>query len=139
MAALKPKAERKNISFITADAKKEPLIYASFDMKWTLEALINVLDNAVKYSPEGGKIEVNISETEMYAAVHVIDEGQGITEEDATRIFGRFFRGSEVQQDDGVGIGLYLTREILSKEDGYIKVVSNDKRKGGEFILYLRK
>ena len=139
VAALKPKAERKNISFITADAKKEPLIYASFDMKWTLEALINVLDNAVKYSLEGGKIEVNISETEMYAAVHVIDEGQGITEEDATRIFGRFFRGSEVQQDDGVGIGLYLTREILSKEDGYIKVVSNDKRKGGEFILYLRK
>ena len=108
-------------------------------MKWTLEALINVLDNAVKYSPEGGKIEVNISETEMYAAIHVIDEGQGITEEDATKIFGRFFRGSEVQQDDGVGIGLYLTREILSKEDGYIKVVSNDKRQGGEFILYIRK
>ena len=54
-------------------------------------------------------------------------------------IFGRFFRGSEVQQEDGVGIGLYLTREILSKEDGYIKVISNEKRNGGEFILYLRK
>ena len=55
------------------------------------------------------------------------------------RSFGRFFRGSEVQQEDGVGIGLYLTREILSKEDGYIKVVPNKKRKGGELILYLRK
>ena len=139
VAAVKPKAGMKNISFVTDDIEKEPHVYASFDMKWTLEALINVLDNAVKYSPEGGKIEVNISETEMYAAIHVIDEGQGITEEDATKIFGRFFRGSEVQQDDGVGIGLYLTREILSKEDGYIKVVSNDKRQGGEFILYLRK
>lgn len=139
VAAVKPKAGMKNISFVTEDIEKEPPVYASFDMKWTLEALINVLDNAVKYSPEGGKIEVNISETEMYAAIHVIDEGQGITEEDATKIFGRFFRGSEVQQDDGVGIGLYLTREILSKEDGYIKVVSNDKRQGGEFILYLRK
>ena len=139
VAAVKPKAGMKNISFVTDDIEKEPPVYASFDMKWTLEALINVLDNAVKYSPEGGKIEVNISETEMYAAIHVIDEGQGITEEDATKIFGRFFRGSEVQQDDGVGIGLYLTREILSKEDGYIKVVSNDKRQGGEFILYLRK
>ena len=139
VAAVKPKAGMKNISFVTEDIEKEPPVYASFDMKWTLEALINVLDNAVKYSPEGGKIEVNISETEMYAAIHVIDEGQGITEEDATKIFGRFFRGSEVEQDDGVGIGLYLTREILSKEDGYIKVVSNDKRQGGEFILYLRK
>ena len=108
-------------------------------MKWTLEALINVLDNAVKYSPEGGKIEVKLSETEMYVAIHVIDEGRGISEEEATKIFGRFFRGSEVQQDDGVGIGLYLTREILSKEDGYIKVITNEVREGGEFVLYLRK
>ena len=139
VSSVKPKADSKKISFITSDAENDPPMMASFDMKWTLEALINVLDNAVKYSPEGGTVEVSLSETDMYAAIHVIDEGQGITEEDATRVFGRFFRGSEVQQDDGVGIGLYLTREILSKEDGYIKVISNDKRKGGEFILYLRK
>ncbi len=139
VAAVRPKADKKKITFFTADADKETPVIASFDMKWTLEALINVLDNAVKYSPEGGKVEVKLSETELYAAIHVIDEGQGISEEDATRVFGRFFRGSEVQQDDGVGIGLYLAREILSKEDGYIKVVSNEKRKGGEFILYLRK
>ena len=139
VAAVKPKADKKKISFVTADAEKDASMIANFDMKWTLEALINVLDNAVKYSPEGGKVFVDLSETEMYAAIHVIDEGQGITEEDAARIFGRFYRGSEVQQDEGVGIGLYLTREILSKEDGYIKVVSNENRKGGEFILYLRK
>ncbi len=139
VAAVKPKADKKKISFVTADAEKDASMIANFDMKWTLEALINVLDNAVKYSPEGGKVFVDLSETEMYAAIHVIDEGQGITEEDAARIFGRFYRGSDVQQDEGVGIGLYLTREILSKEDGYIKVVSNENRKGGEFILYLRK
>lgn len=139
VAAVKPKADKKKISFITADAEGDASVTAGFDMKWTLEALINVLDNAVKYSPEGGKVTVELSETELYAAVHVIDEGQGISEEDATRIFGRFFRGSEVQQDEGVGIGLYLAREILSKEDGYIKVISNENRKGGEFILYLRK
>ena len=137
IAAVKPKAETKNITFITSDTGAP--IMADFDMKWTLEALINVLDNAVKYSPEGGKVEVKLTETEMYAAIHVIDEGQGITEEEATKIFGRFFRGSDVQQDEGVGIGLYLTREILSKENGYIKAVSNDKRKGGEFVIYLRK
>ena len=139
ISAIKPKADMKKISLITADAESDTLVNASFDMKWTLEALINVLDNAVKYSPEGGRVEVKLSETEMYVAIHVIDEGQGISEEDATLIFGRFFRGNEVQQEDGVGIGLYLTREILSKEDGYIKVVPNNKRKGGEFVLYLRK
>ena len=139
VSAVKPKADIKKISFVTADNESDTPVMASFDMKWTLEALINVLDNAVKYSPEGGNVEVKISETEMYASIHVIDEGPGITEEEATKIFGRFFRGSEVQQEDGVGIGLYLIREILSKEDGYIKVVSNEKRTGGEFILYLRK
>ncbi|MCR4961267.1 MAG: HAMP domain-containing histidine kinase [Lachnospiraceae bacterium] len=139
VSAVKPKAEKKKISFISSDTQGDTSITASFDMKWTLEALINVLDNAVKYSPEGGRVEVQLTETEVYAAVHVIDEGPGISEEDATRVFGRFFRGSDVQQADGVGIGLYLAREILSKEDGYIKVISNEKRKGGEFILYLRK
>ena len=139
IAAVKPKADMKQITFIADDEEGGSPKIASFDMKWTLEALINVLDNAVKYSPDGGTIEVKLSETEMYASIHVIDEGQGISEEDATKIFGRFFRSSEVQQDDGVGIGLYLTREILSKEDGYIKVISNDKREGGEFVLYLRK
>lgn len=138
ISAVKPKAAKKDIKIITT-APEDAAVEAAFDMKWTLEALINVLDNAVKYSPEGGTIEVKLSETEMYAAIHVIDEGQGISEEDATKIFGRFFRSSEVQQDDGVGIGLYLTREILSKEDGYIKVISNDKREGGEFNLYLKK
>ncbi|MBO4336491.1 MAG: HAMP domain-containing histidine kinase [Lachnospiraceae bacterium] len=139
ISAVKPKADMKKISFITTGAEGDAAVMADFDMKWTLEALINVLDNAVKYSPEGGTVEVKLTETEMYAAIHVIDEGQGISEEEATQIFGRFFRGSDVQQDEGVGIGLYLTREILSKEDGYIKAVSNDKRKGGEFVIYLRK
>ena len=138
ISAVKPKAAKKDIKIITT-APEDAAVEAAFDLKWTLEALINVLDNAVKYSPEDGTIEVKLSETEMYAAIHVIDEGQGISEEDATKIFGRFFRSSEVQQDDGVGIGLYLTREILSKEDGYIKVISSDKREGGEFILYLKK
>lgn len=139
VSAIKPKADMKKISFITTEAECDTSVMASFDKKWTLEALINVLDNAVKYSPEGGNIEVKLSETEMYVSIHVIDEGPGISEEDATKIFGRFFRSSEVQQEDGVGIGLYLTREILSKEDGYIKVISNEYRKGGEFVLYLRK
>ncbi len=139
VSAVRPKAEKKEIVFDISEVEGREETEASFDMKWTLEALVNVLDNAIKYSPPEGRIVVSLSETEMYVSVHVTDEGQGITEEEATKIFGRFYRGSEVQQEDGVGIGLYLTREILSKEDGYIKVVPNKKRKGGEFILCLRK
>ena len=112
---------------------------ARFDMKWTTEALVNVLDNAVKYSPEGGTICIKLDKYEMYLAIHVIDEGHGISEEDLAKIFGRFYRGNTVQQEEGVGIGLYLTREILAKEDGYIKAVPNSERNGGELVVYLRR
>ena len=110
-----------------------------FDMKWTNEALVNILDNSVKYTPEGGEIKVFTESFEMYNAIHVVDSGPGISEEEAARIFGRFYRGNEVKQEEGIGIGLYLAREIISKEEGYIKVVPNNKRKGGEIVVYLRK
>ena len=135
VSAIRPKADVKTISIIKPEASGKR---ALFDMKWTTEALFNILDNAVKYSPKGGKIEVTIDEYEMYTAIHVIDEGPGIKEEDMAKIFGRFYRSTEVQQEEGVGIGLYLTREIVAKEDGYLKVIPNNKRTGGEFIIYLR-
>ena len=135
VSAIRPKADVKTISIIKPEVSGKR---ALFDMKWTTEALFNILDNAVKYSPKGGKIEVTIDEYEMYTAIHVIDEGPGIKEEDMAKIFGRFYRSTEVQQEEGVGIGLYLTREIVAKEDGYLKVIPNNKRTGGEFIIYLR-
>ena len=92
---------------------------ACYDLKWTKEALENVLDNAVKYSPRGSEILLSVTEYEMYAAVSVKDRGRGIREEDVPRIFGRFFRAEDVQQEDGVGIGLCLAREILKKERVY--------------------
>ncbi len=135
ISAVKPKASAKKITInYPADTDNRSL----FDMKWTTEALLNILDNAVKYSPEGGKIDIIVDEYEMYTAIHVIDEGPGIKEEDMAKIFGRFYRSSEVQQEEGVGIGLYLSREIIGKEDGYIMVVPNNKRTGGEIIVYLR-
>ncbi|MCR4689844.1 MAG: HAMP domain-containing histidine kinase [Lachnospiraceae bacterium] len=136
VSAVESKAKLKNISI---SHKKNEALKASFDLKWTNEALINILDNAVKYSPENGRIEVFAEQFEMYQAIHVIDNGPGISEEETAKIFGRFYRGSEVQQEEGVGIGLYLTREIIAKEDGYIKVVPNNKREGGELIVYLRR
>ena len=136
IAAVESKAKLKNI---TVTHKKNESLKALFDIKWTNEALINILDNAVKYTPEDGNIEVFTEQFEMYQAIHVVDNGPGISEEETAQIFGRFYRGKEVQQEEGVGIGLYLTREIVSKEDGYIKVVPNNKREGGELIVYLRR
>ena len=109
---------------------------ACYDLKWTKEALENILDNAVKYSPRKAEIILSVTEYEMYAAVSVKDFGRGIKEEDMPKIFGRFYRAEEVQQEEGVGIGLYLAREILKKENGYIKVKSVPGE-GSEFILYL--
>lgn len=129
------KAGQKNIKIINTYNGDG---YADYDMKWTKEALGNVVDNAVKYSLPGGRIYISVIEYELYTAVSVRDRGIGIREEDTAKIFKRFYRAEEVQQEDGVGIGLYLTREILRKENGYIKVKSKPGE-GSEFVLFLQK
>ena len=127
------KADGKNITIRNVYAGEA---FACFDYKWTKEALGNVLDNAVKYSLPGSTVTLSVLEYEMYLAVSVRDEGRGIREEEIPKIFGRFYRAEEVSQEEGVGIGLYLTREILRKENGYVKVKSQ-LEKGSEFLLYL--
>ena len=109
---------------------------ACYDLKWTKEALENILDNAVKYSPCGSEILMSVTEYEMYAAVSVKDRGRGIREEDVPKIFGRFYRAEDVQQEEGVGIGLYLAREIITMQGGYVKVTSAPGR-GSVFSVFL--
>lgn len=111
-------------------------IQAVYDLKWTLEALGNILDNAVKYSSVGSLIRIEVKEYEFYVRIRVQDQGIGIPEGERTRIFERFYRGSQVQQEDGIGIGLYLARQILQKEKGYIKVQSKPGE-GSCFGMYL--
>lgn len=113
-------------------------ISASYDKKWTSEALYNLLDNAVKYSPRGSEIFLSAREYELYVDISVTDQGMGIPEEEIPRIFGRFYRTEAVQQEEGVGLGLYLAREILKKENGYIKVESREGA-GSTFRMFLRK
>ncbi|MDO4941540.1 MAG: HAMP domain-containing sensor histidine kinase [Lachnospiraceae bacterium] len=129
-----PKAASKEVEIVNTYTGEGKAVY---DLKWTKEALFNVLDNAVKYSPKGSKIFVSVTEYELYTAISVKDFGMGIREEELAKIFGRFYRAQEVQQEDGVGIGLYLTREILRRENGYIKVISKPGE-GAEFCLYIQ-
>ena len=65
------------------------------------------------------------------------DNGIGIPEEEQAKIFGRFYRGRQSAGIDGVGIGLYLARDIISKQDGYIKVKSDEN--GSIFSIFLKK
>lgn len=135
LGEITPKAKQKNVDIkFTYEGQGN----AYFDKKWTKEALLNVVDNAVKYTPSGKCILISVTEYEMYIAISVKDQGIGIKEEEQAKVFGRFYRAQEVQQEEGVGIGLYLTLEILKKENGYIKVKSQ-YGKGSEFILYLLK
>ncbi len=108
----------------------------SHDSKWTAEALFNLLDNAVKYTPVGGKISVSVEQWEMYVKLDVADTGKGIPEGRQAAIFRRFYREEEVHDQPGVGIGLYLAREIVTRQGGYIKVASEVGR-GSTFSVFL--
>lgn len=109
---------------------------AVFDPKWTEEAVCNLLDNAVKYTPSGGTVTVEVKNYELFSAIRVTDTGPGISEEEQAKIFGRFYRASGAWQAEGVGIGLYLTRQIAEKQGGYVKVESMPER-GSTFSLYI--
>jgi signal transduction histidine kinase len=109
---------------------------ASHDRKWTAEALFNILDNAVKYTPNGGNIHVTATRWEMYTKIDITDTGKGISERHHADVFKRFYREKEVHDIDGIGIGLYLAREIITMQGGYIKVTS-EPGKGSTFSVFL--
>lgn len=132
VSQLRPKAEGKNIT-ITLEREKADAV---FDPKWTEEALYNLLDNAVKYTPSGGSVSVSTTVYPMFSAVHVRDTGPGIAEEEQPKIFQRFYRGEAHREEEGVGIGLYLVRQIAEGQGGFVKVRSQPGQ-GSTFSLYL--
>lgn len=97
-------------------------VYA--DSKWTEEVFTNILENAIKYSPVGSTVTIQSVLYESFVCVQFIDHGIGILEEEQGKIFQRFYRGTNVTDQQGFGIGLFLAREVLRKQQGYIKVNS---------------
>ena len=132
IAQFAPKAAKKGVALTVGQTEGQ----AVFDPKWTEEALCNLLDTAVKYTPAGGAVTVEVRNYELFSAVRVRDTGPGIPEAEQAKIFGRFYRAPGAYHTEGVGIGLYLTRQIVAGQGGYVKV-SSTAGQGSAFSLYL--
>jgi len=132
IAMVSKKAEEKGINIIFNGEEIE-LVH---DSKWTQEAIFNILDNAVKYSEKNTEISVSIIKYELFCRVDIKDQGNGIFESDSNKIFTRFYRGENTKNIEGVGIGLFLARKIISAQGGYIKVRST-AGKGSVFSVFL--
>lgn len=120
------------------NASNDSTIRACIDKKWAIEAVSNIIDNAIKYSPENSEIEVEIFEHELFAGIRITDHGIGISEEESPRIFSRFYRSSRVHDEEGIGVGLFLARQIVEEQGGYIKLKS-EVGKGSSFEIYFPK
>lgn len=131
-------------TIVPAASQKEIKLFADWqdgfellhDRKWTEEAVFNILDNAVKYTPEGGSISIKVVRQEIFTKISIKDSGKGIAADRQAQIFTRFYREPEVHNQSGIGIGLYLARKIIELQGGYIEVHS-ELGKGSEFQVYL--
>lgn len=115
------KAEEKEISL---DVSCDSGVTVRHDAKWTAEALGNILDNAVKYTPKGGEVRISVRPWQFYIRIDITDNGPGIAEEHYSDIFQRFYRIPETAGEEGVGLGLCLARSIITGQKGYISVRS---------------
>lgn len=131
--AVYEKASARQIIIETEDFQD---ISLSLDRKWTAEALFNILDNAVKYSPAGSRILIRVQTLYSFVRMEIEDQGIGIPREEYNKIFKRFYRGQNdtVQKTEGSGIGLYLSRKILEEQGGTLSVKAARKQ-GSIFVV----
>lgn len=133
VSAVYEKAEEKNIDIRVMEFEDRMLLH---NPKWTMEVFVNLLENAIKYM-SCGRIEISLEQLETYSMIHIKDHGIGISNDDIPYIFERFYRSKQVEQTEGSGIGLYLSKMILEKENGYLTVKS-ELGKGSVFSVFLQ-
>jgi signal transduction histidine kinase len=136
--AVEGQAKTKNIALLWNENSAETPMTAYHNAKWTAEALINIMENAIKYSPKNASISIVIEKLELYIRVKISDQGVGIAKADYNNIFKRFFRGENVAGQPGSGLGLYLAQLIMAKQEGYITVESQLGR-GSTFSVYVKR
>lgn len=122
LQTLRPLAREKNIAIHTS---LEPMFSLEFDTTLIKEVIINLIENAIKYTPSGGRIEVISHETEEDVHVVVKDTGEGIKPEDMDKVWGKFTRGSDQDlKTKGTGLGLYLVKYFIELHGGKVKMES---------------
>ncbi|MFQ9984353.1 MAG: sensor histidine kinase [Lachnospiraceae bacterium] len=130
------KADQKHIAVhLTANGLEDVRIL--HDRKWMCEAIVNILENAVKYSPSHTVVTIGLEKRAHFIRIQISDEGIGIEKSEYHKIFQRFYRGSrpEVQSQDGAGVGLYLSRKIVEDHQGMIMADSTNQ--GTTFVIAL--
>ncbi|MGL6200756.1 MAG: sensor histidine kinase [Lachnospiraceae bacterium] len=125
-------AEAKNIEI---SLEWDDNVKIRHDRNWLAEAIYNLLDNSIKYSENNSRIKVSSLQNDMFAQVTIADQGIGISREEESLIFKRFYRGTNVTSQEGIGLGLYLVREIVNRHGGFIKI--KKRNAGTAFSIYL--
>lgn len=131
--AVYAQASGKNVEILMEEFKDISLYH---NPKWTAEAMMNVLENAIKYSPKESRIEICIVKMDIYTRITIHDQGPGIPATEYNKIFQRFYRGKWADTEEGTGLGLYIAQLILQSEWGYITVDSKLGR-GSSFHFFL--
>lgn len=136
LAAIKqafPAAQSRNMEILLEGGHD---ILLKHDHKWTAEAIYNVIDNALKYAPASGAVKIKLQSYDLFARIDISDHGPGMTEQEINAVFQRFYRGGNVREVEGAGLGLYLARKIVADQGGYIKV-SSVPGTGSVFSIFL--
>jgi len=123
-------SDLKNVNIEINDMSKNKI---KCDYKWQVEALTNILKNAIEYSYEGNKVIIECEDNNIYTQIKIKDFGKGMDDEDTLNIFKRFYKGKEANKDS-VGIGLSLSKTIIEKDKGIVMVESK-KEQGTTFII----
>ena len=132
---VKPHAIRKDITIETA--LEEPFKTIKGNEVTLVEALVNIIGNAVKYTQMGGKISVTARQEKDQISIAVQDNGVGISSEDLPHIFDDFYVGTEKPEGERrSGVGLAITKRIIEAHDGFITVES-ELGKGSTFVIHL--
>ena len=137
-STLKNSAQEK--SQILETSLTSPDLKVSADRHWVIQALANLVDNAIKYTPEKGKIRIEAKDKGEFVEIAVIDNGIGIPQKDLPRIFERFYRVDKgrSRESGGTGLGLSIVKHIIEAHAGKVEVKSQEG-KGSEFSFTLRK
>ena len=115
-------AQNKNIQ-MSVDIPNQPAM-VSADISLIQRVLENLIENAIKYTPDGGNIHINLDNGNNKVATSITDTGQGIPSEDLPHIFERFYRVDKHRQTEGTGLGLAIAKRIIQLHDSNIDVVS---------------